>query len=53
MYLTEIPKSSVSWLSSVVNVYMIVNQRDATFYSFQQQSTWMQQASNHDFISGK
>ncbi len=53
MYLTKIPESSLSWISSAVNVYVIVNQWDATFDSFRQQSTWMLEARNHGFISGK
>ncbi len=34
MYLTEIPELSANCMYSAVNVYMIVNQWDATFYSF-------------------
>ncbi len=33
MYLTEIPKLSANCMYSSVNVYMIVNQWGATFYS--------------------
>ncbi len=36
MYLTEIPELSANCMYSTVNVYMIVNQWDATFYSFRQ-----------------
>ncbi len=35
MYLTEIPELSAYCMYSAVNAYMIVNQWDATFYSFQ------------------
>ncbi len=34
MYLTKIPELSANCMYSAVNVYMIVNQWDATFYSF-------------------
>ncbi len=34
-YLTEIPELSANCMYNVVNVYMIVNQWDATFYYFQ------------------
>ncbi len=34
IYLTEIPESSLSRLSSVVHVYMIVNHRHAAINSF-------------------
>ncbi len=52
MYLTEIPKPSASWLSSAVNVY---GYQPMEYYIlfFRQQSTWMRQARNHDFKSGK
>ncbi len=33
MYLTEIPELSANCMYSAVNVYMIVNQWDAAFYS--------------------
>ncbi len=33
MYLTEIPELSANCMYSAVNVYMIANQWDATFYS--------------------
>ncbi len=36
MYLTEIPELSANCMYSAVNVYMIANQWDATFYSFRQ-----------------
>ncbi len=53
MYLTKIPELSANYMYSVVNVYMIVNQWDAIFDSFRHESTWIRQARNHDFISGK
>ncbi len=34
MYLTKIPEFSANCIYSAVNVYMIVNQWDATFNSF-------------------
>ncbi len=34
MYLTEIPELSANCMYSAVNVYMIVNQWDATFFIF-------------------
>ncbi len=34
MYLTEIPELSVNCMYSAVNVYVIVNQWDATFCYF-------------------
>ncbi len=37
--LTEIPELSANCMYSAVNVYMVVNQWDATFYSLQHEST--------------
>ncbi len=51
MYLTEFPGLSANCMYSTVNVYMIVNQWDATFLFFTTLKHLTR--SNHNFIRGK
>ncbi len=53
MYFTEIAEFSANCMHSAMNVFMMVNKLDATFDYFRHESTWIRQARNYNFISGK